>query len=117
VQRHVGELVIQLDAARRVFEDAGRRWDAADPATRGVLASKAKYMATEAALRVTEKAVQLVGGRGAFRDHPVERAYRDVRTCTLMTPTADRMVETIGKSALGLDTAMLTVASGRQAAS
>jgi len=112
VQRHVGELVIRLEAARHVFEDAGRRWDTADPAARGVLASKAKYIATEAALHVTEKAVQLVGGRGSSRDYPVERAFRDVRTCTLMTPTADRMVETIGKSALGIDTAMLPVVMG-----
>jgi len=53
--------------------------------------------------------IQLVGGRGAFRDYPVERAFRDLRTCTLMTPTPDRMLETIGKSALGIDTAMLNV--------
>ena len=39
-----------------------------------------------------------------------ERAFRDLRTCTLMPPTVDRMLEAIGKSALGLDTAMFNVA-------
>jgi alkylation response protein AidB-like acyl-CoA dehydrogenase len=112
MQRHVGELSIQLEAARGIVEDAGRRWDTADAPTRGVLASKAKYIATEAGLHVTAKAIQLVGGRGAYRDYPVERAFRDLRTCTLMTPTPDRMLETIGKSALGIDTGMLDVAAG-----
>jgi alkylation response protein AidB-like acyl-CoA dehydrogenase len=111
VQRRAGELVVRLHAARRVVEEAGRRWDAADAAARAVLASKVKYIATDAALAVTARAVQLVGGRGAARDYPVERAFRDVRTCTLMTPTADRMLETVGKSALGLETDMLPVAS------
>jgi alkylation response protein AidB-like acyl-CoA dehydrogenase len=112
MQRHVGELSIQLEAARGIVQDAGRRWEQADPPTRGVLASKAKYIATEAGLHVTAKAIQLVGGRGAYRDYPVERAFRDLRTCTLMTPTPDRMLETIGKSALGIDTGMLDVAAG-----
>ena len=105
--------MIRLETARRVVEESGRVWDGADTAARGVLASKAKYVATEAGLHVTERVVQLVGGRGALRDHPVERAFRDVRTCTLMTPTLDRMLETIGKRALDIDTAMLSVADGR----
>jgi len=43
---------------------------------------------------------------------PAERAFRDMRTATLMPPTADRMLETIGKSALGLTEAMFRVSSG-----
>ena len=41
---------------------------------------------------------QIVGGRGAYRDYPVERAFRDLRTSTLMPPTVDRMLERIGES-------------------
>ena len=110
MQRHVGELAIQLEAARGVVDAAARRWQTADAPTRGVLASKAKYITTEAGLAVTSKVIQLVGGRGAYRGYPVERAFRDLRTCTLMTPTADRMLETIGKSALGIDTGMFEMA-------
>ena len=115
VQRHVGELAAHLDAAALVLADSAARWDDAEPAELGPLANRAKYLATEVGLHVTSKVIQVVGGRGAYRDFPAERAFRDLRTCTLMPPTVDRMLEAIGKSALGLDTAMFNV-SGRKPA-
>jgi butyryl-CoA dehydrogenase/acyl-CoA dehydrogenase len=111
VQRHVGELAAHLDAVALVVTDSAARWDAADVVDRGPLANRAKYLATEVGLHVTSKAIQVVGGRGAYKDYPVERAFRDLRTCTLMPPTVDRMLEAIGKSALGLDAAMFHVSS------
>ena len=109
VQRHVGELSARLDAALLVLADSAARWEAADVIDRGVLANKAKYLATEAGLDVTSKVIQLVGGRGAYKDYPAERAFRDLRTSTLMPPTVDRMLEGIGRSALGLETGMFNV--------
>ena len=109
VQRHVGELSARLDAALLVLADSAARWDAADVIDRGVLANRAKYLATEAGLDVTSKVIQLVGGRGAYKDYPAERAFRDLRTSTLMPPTVDRMLEGIGRSALGLETGMFNV--------
>ena len=50
-----------------------------------------------------------MGGRGAYKDYPAERAFRDLRTSTLMPPTVDRMLEAIGRSALGLETGMFNV--------
>ena len=112
VQRHLGGLVVHLDAARLVLRDAAAQWEPADPAERGNLANRAKYLATEASLEVTAKVIQVVGGRGAYRDYPVERAFRDVRTATLMPPTMDRMLEAIGKSALGLSEGMFRISGG-----
>jgi len=109
VQRHVGELRVHLDAALFVLAHGADEWEAADPVGRGLLANKAKYLASETALAVTSKVIQVVGGRGAYRDYPAERAFRDVRTSTLMPPTVDRMLEAIGKSALGLDSLMFNV--------
>ena len=109
VQRHIGELAAHLDAARLVLADTAERWEAADVQERSVLGNKAKYIATEAGLAVTSKVIQVVGGRGAYKDFPAERAFRDLRTSTLMPPTMDRMLEGIGKSALGLDGAMFQV--------
>ena len=109
VQRHVGELSVRLDAALLVLADSAARWEAADVIDRGVLANRAKYLATEAGLDVTSKVIQLVGGRGAYKDYPAERAFRDLRTSTLMPPTVDRMLEGIGRSALGLETGMFNV--------
>jgi len=110
VQRHVGELAAQLEAALLVLADSAERWEAADVQERGVLGNKAKYLATEAGLAVTSKVIQVVGGRGAYKDFPAERAFRDLRTSTLMPPTVDRMLEGIGKNALGIDGGMFKVA-------
>ena len=114
VQRHIGELAAHLDAAALVLADSAARWDDADLGELGPLANRARYMATEVGLHVTSKVIQVVGGRGAYKEFPAERAFRDLRTCTLMPPTVDRMLEAIGKSALGLDNAMFNV-SGRKA--
>jgi alkylation response protein AidB-like acyl-CoA dehydrogenase len=65
---------------------------------------------------VTSKAIQVVGGRGAYREYPVERAFRDARTATLMPPTMDRMLEAIGKGALGLTEGMFKISGGPQGA-
>jgi acyl-CoA dehydrogenase len=116
VQRHVGELRAHLDAALLVLGDSAARWDGADMIERGLLANRAKYLASEVGLKVTSEAIQLVGGRGAYKDYPAERAFRDLRTCTLMPPTVDRMLEAIGKSALGIETGMFRIGSGPQGA-
>jgi alkylation response protein AidB-like acyl-CoA dehydrogenase len=111
VQRHLGGLVVHLDAARLVLRDAAAGWEAADVAERATLANRAKYLGTEVGLEVTSRVIQVVGGRGAYRDYPVERAFRDARTATLMPPTMDRMAEAIGKSALGLTEGMFRIST------
>jgi alkylation response protein AidB-like acyl-CoA dehydrogenase len=116
VQRHIGGLVVHLDAARLVLADSAAAWESADVAERVNLANRAKYLATEVSLEVTSKVIQVTGGRGAYRDYPAERAFRDVRTSTLMPPTVDRMLETIGKSALGIQEGMFRIGSGPQGA-
>jgi butyryl-CoA dehydrogenase len=109
VQRHVGELRTHLDAALMILADAAAGWDAADMLERGLAANKAKYLATEVGLEVTSRVIQIVGGRGAYKDYPAERAFRDLRTSTLMPPTMDRMLEAIGKSALGVNAPMFNI--------
>jgi len=109
VQRHIGDLEARLHAVLLVLGDAAARWDKADMMQRGLLANRAKLLATEVGLAVTAHAIQTVGGRAAYKEFPVERAFRDLRTATLMPPTMDRMMEAIGKSALGLEAAMFRV--------
>jgi alkylation response protein AidB-like acyl-CoA dehydrogenase len=116
VQRHVGELAVRLDAARLVLEQAAGGWERADMVERGMLANRAKYLASEVGLEVTSRVIQTVGGRGAYKDFLAERAFRDMRTATLMPPTVDRMLETIGKSALGLADGMFRIGGGPQGA-
>ncbi len=116
VQRHIGELDARLHAARLVLEESAARWEAADMIERGLLANRAKFVATETALEVTSRVVQVVGGRGAYREFLPGRAFRDVRTATLMPPTVDRMLEAIGKGALGIQEGMFRLGGGPQGA-
>ena len=103
VQRSVSEMTLALEGARLVMCQSASRWADADPMERWVLAARAKYLATEAALMVTSKAQQTVGGRSAHKSVPLERLFRDVRTCTLMPPNTDRSLEIVGKDRLGLE--------------
>lgn len=100
VQHRVAEMVMALEGARLVLYQSAGGWPEADAVQRAVLAARAKYMATEAALMVTSRTVQIVGGRSAHRRYPLERLFRDVRTATLMPPSGDRALELIGKATL-----------------
>ena len=113
VQHRVAEMTMALEGARLVLYQSAWRWRDADAVQRAALAARAKYLATEAALMVTSKAVQIVGGRSAHRRYPLERLFRDVRTATLMPPNADRSMELIGKAMLDVtDEALLARHAG-----
>jgi len=51
-------------------------------------------MAGETAVRVTEMAVQILGGAGYIKDFPVEKWYRDCKIYTIFEGTSEiqRMV-------------------------
>lgn len=102
VQRHVAEMTMALEGARLILYQSANQWAAAAPVQRTVLAARAKYVATEAALAITSKAHQTVGGRGVHRAYPLERLFRDVRTSTMMPPNVDKAMEIVGKAAFGL---------------
>jgi acyl-CoA dehydrogenase len=51
--------------------------------------SMAKLRAGELAVSATEKAVQILGGAGYSRDHPVERMYRDAKIYTIFEGTSE----------------------------
>jgi alkylation response protein AidB-like acyl-CoA dehydrogenase len=51
--------------------------------------SMSKLKAGEVAVSVTEKAVQILGGAGFLREHPVERWYRDAKIYTIFEGTSE----------------------------
>jgi len=51
--------------------------------------SMSKLRAGEVAVRVTEQAVQILGGAGYLREHPVERWYRDAKIYTIFEGTSE----------------------------
>lgn len=108
VQRRIGHLTASAHAAALVVEDASTRWDASPLDSRAGLTSVAKYAAAQAALEITRECMDLVGGLSAVRGAlPLERAYRDIRTASLMPPNTERMLVTIGRDSFGYDLANL----------
>ena len=49
----------------------------------------AKLQATEAAQRVVDSAVQILGGRGVLAEHPVDHLYRAVRSLRIYEGASD----------------------------
>ncbi len=64
-------------------------------------AAKAKWWCTELQGRVVDACLQLHGGYGYMREHPIARAYADARITRIYGGTTEIMKEVIGRS-LGL---------------
>lgn len=89
----LAELATHIDGARLLTWRAS--WMAANqiPFDRGE-GSMSKLAASEAAVKVTERAIQTMGGWGYITDHPVEKWYRDAKLYTIFEGTSEiqRMV-------------------------
>ena len=64
--------------------------------------SMAKLHASETAVRVTEEAIQILGGNGYTREYPVERMHRDSKIFTIFEGTSEIQRLVIGRSVTGL---------------
>jgi alkylation response protein AidB-like acyl-CoA dehydrogenase len=65
--------------------------------------SVSKLVAGETAVRVTEQAIQILGGNGYTRDYPVERWHRDAKIFTIFEGTSEIQRMLIGRAVTGLD--------------
>ncbi|MQA83380.1 MAG: acyl-CoA dehydrogenase [Streptosporangiales bacterium] len=65
--------------------------------------SMSKLVAGETAVWVTEQAMQILGGAGYTRDHPVERFHRDAKIYTIFEGTSEIQRLIIGRALTGLD--------------
>ena len=73
----LADMAAAVESARATYLEAARRRDRGLPFRRQ--ASIAKLVATDAAMRVTTDAVQVLGGAGYTRDFPVERYMREAK--------------------------------------
>ncbi|MFI0449858.1 acyl-CoA dehydrogenase family protein [Actinomadura sp. 6N118] len=97
----LADMKCQIDAARLMV------WRAAWMARTGkdftsAEGSMAKLMASEAAVRVTEEAIQILGGNGYTREYPVERMHRDSKIFTIFEGTSEIQRLVIGRTITGL---------------
>jgi alkylation response protein AidB-like acyl-CoA dehydrogenase len=63
----------------------------------GLAGAWAKAFAADAAMRVTTEAVEVLGGAGLMRDHPVERWMRDAKVLQIVEGTSEIQREIAGR--------------------
>jgi alkylation response protein AidB-like acyl-CoA dehydrogenase len=96
----IADYATELEAARLMVRRAAVAVDAREPgATR--LAAMAKRHATDAGFEVVNGCLQLHGGYGYLRDHPIERVLRDVRVHQILEGTNEVMRLIISRDLLG----------------
>src|ERR1700712_665969 len=78
LQFMIADMAMEIEAARTLVYQAAAATERGD-ANKGFLASAAKCLASDVAMKVTVDAVQLLGGAGYTRDFPVERMMRDAK--------------------------------------
>ena len=91
-----------VDAARLLTWRAAWMARNGRPFTRAE-GSMSKLVAGETAVRVTEQAIQILGGNGYSRDYPVERWHRDAKIFTIFEGTSEIQRMIIGRAVTGLD--------------
>jgi len=94
----IADMATQIEASRQLTYEACRLKDAGEPY--GQMAAIAKLHASETAMFVTDKAIQILGGYGFTREYPVERMYRDAKLCTIGEGTSEVQRMVIGRNEL-----------------
>lgn len=87
IQWYLADMATRTEAALQLTINAARLHDAGMPITKE--ASMAKYYASETAVYVTSKALQIHGGYGYMKDYAIERMYRDARIIPLYEGTSE----------------------------
>jgi alkylation response protein AidB-like acyl-CoA dehydrogenase len=100
VQDMIAEISVDADAARMLTWLAADLIDRGEPY--GVAASKAKYFASEAAVRAANLAIQAFGGYGYVDEYPVQKYMRDARVMTLYEGTSQIQKLLIGRAETGI---------------
>lgn len=102
IQDQMGRMEVELKTARTLLYSVADRWDH-DVEGRSSLKADlglAKYVVTNAAIAVVDKAMRIVGGASLFRKLPLERMYRDVRAGLHNPPMEDAVIRDLAQSAL-----------------
>lgn len=93
IQNHLADMAVEVEAARLLVHKAAWMAASGQPFNKAE-GSMSKLKAAEVAVRVTEQAVQVLGGYGYIKDFPVEKWYRDAKIYTIFEGTSEiqRMV-------------------------
>jgi alkylation response protein AidB-like acyl-CoA dehydrogenase len=89
----LGALASELYAARCALDAAAALWDRGEHDEAELASIKTLHLAKRIALAATQQAFDVCGARATFRDHSLERLYRDVRTFSLHFRDEQYMLE------------------------
>ena len=92
----LADMATAVEAARALYLSAARRKDAGQPFS--AQAAMAKLFASDAAMRVTTDAVQVLGGYGYVEDFPAERLMREAKALQIVEGTNQVQRMVIGRS-------------------
>jgi alkylation response protein AidB-like acyl-CoA dehydrogenase len=98
IQFKLADMKTMIEAARLLVYRAATLKDQGKDVS--YEASLAKLYASEAAVKITEQALQIHGGYGFTKDFPVEKFYRDVKLTTIGEGTSEIQRLIIAKSIL-----------------
>lgn len=87
VQFQLSDMATEIEAAKHLVYHAAWLAQHRKPVTK--VAAMAKLFASELAMRVTIKAIQIHGGYGYTKDYPVERMMRDAKICEIGEGTSE----------------------------
>jgi len=99
VQWMLADSAVEVEAARLLIRRAA--WLKQEGGDVNLASAMAKLYASETAVRVTDRAVQIHGGYGYIKDYPVERAYRDAKLTTIGEGTSEIQRMVIARNLLG----------------
>lgn len=104
IQQRVGELAVQLGAARSATYEAARLIvEKRGSMEANTAIHRAKFLCGELGPHLTSMAIRTCGGTTIARRLPLEKLYRDSRCGGLMPATSDECLMYVGKAALGID--------------
>ena len=96
----LANMITEIDASRLLIWRAA--WLARNGGYKNAEGSMSKYKASEVAVRVTEDAIQILGGYGYTREYPVERWHRDAKIHTIFEGTSEIQQLVIARAISGL---------------
>ena len=89
----VADLATELEAVKSLTYLTAWKYDQGEYPVKEI--SMAKLMSTQVAFRVTDEALQLMGGYGYMMEYPVQKAWRDMRIARIGGGTDEIMREII----------------------
>ncbi|MEK9707748.1 MAG: acyl-CoA dehydrogenase family protein [Alphaproteobacteria bacterium] len=87
LQFMMADMAMQVAAARSLLYEVTARYDRGEMDGYGGLSAMVKTLASDAAMKVTTDAVQILGGYGYMKEFPVERMMRDAKVTQIFEGT------------------------------